>query len=154
MNFRIIRASSPVAILSIGLLVLGSGCNFGEDGLMREGDKRSSTIYTLSIDSNNVNGHAYSSATLDLADIHILVVPEGSLLAWDSPAGIARIEIEKTYLRADHPPQRVSIDEKRLQMGCAVKVDEGTCILSTYGSTPEELTRIIHAPSCAIGMNG
>lgn len=79
------------------------------------------------------NGIVYDKATIAIADISKLIVPENAQIVLDETAKEITIAMEKTLGFAGHPPKPITLEHVRQYMGCATKTVDKTQHIVTFG---------------------
>jgi hypothetical protein len=88
-----------------------------------------STIHGNTIE----NGDAYDHAAVDIGNYQKVVVPDTARLRREGSEKKLQLFMRKHLGFHGHPPQSMSIRAARKNMGCAVKDDDGTLVLATFG---------------------
>jgi hypothetical protein len=79
------------------------------------------------------NGSAYDRAAIDLGAIKKVVLPNDAVIRRSSETGKFELFLRKTLAFGGHPPEAMSIRTARKNTGCAIKAEEGTLVVATFG---------------------
>jgi hypothetical protein len=87
------------------------------------------TVHGLKVE----NGSAYDKAALDISAYKKVVVPNDAEVKISKGEQRLQIFMKKTLSFAGHPPEPMSIRTARKNMGCAVKAEEESLVIATFG---------------------
>jgi len=79
------------------------------------------------------NGDAYDQASLSLAEIKRVILPESATIRQTDEGDSLRIYMKKSLAFGGHPPAPMSIVEARKNMGCATQREKGALKVATFG---------------------
>jgi hypothetical protein len=79
------------------------------------------------------NGSAFDRAALDVAPYKVFVLPDDAEVRDGAPEKTLQIFMHKRLAFGGHPPERMSIRGARKNMGCAIKAQDDTLTVATFG---------------------
>jgi hypothetical protein len=79
------------------------------------------------------NGSAYDRAAVDLGGAKTIVLPHDAIVRRAGEPGRVQLFMKKTMAFAGHPPEPMSIQGTRKNMGCAVKAEAEELLVATFG---------------------
>lgn len=79
------------------------------------------------------NGDVYDKAVLKAADIKTFIVPDNANLSRSGANESIEVYVKKTQSFGGHPPEPITLEGARRNMGCATRAYDGTVTLATYG---------------------
>jgi hypothetical protein len=87
------------------------------------------TVHGLTVE----NGSAFDNAAVDIESYKKLVVPDDAEVREGGGGHRLQVFMKKTLGFGGHPPSPMSIRTDRKYMGCALKAEDGTLVLATFG---------------------
>jgi hypothetical protein len=79
------------------------------------------------------NGSAFDQAALDIGKYKKIVVPDSAAVRRNGKGDKLQIFMKKSLGFHGHPPESMSIRTAREHMGCAVKEQDSSLVLATFG---------------------
>ena len=92
-----------------------------------------SGVEDLSVFGMVINGSAYDRAVLPVSEAGVYVFPDDAIIVIDENISEIEIFIRKTLGHHGHPGHQLTILDAREYMGMAYRIDDGECVLATYG---------------------
>ena len=86
-----------------------------------------------SVDERVDNGIAYDAGVLDLEKAKKVVLPDTAVVRWSGEHGKILLFLEKRMGFGGHPPEPMSIQGARKNMGCAFRKEGDALIIATFG---------------------
>jgi hypothetical protein len=117
---RLLRIINLVLIL---LTFTQTGCS----------PRRSAIIYTDSVDPLVVNGVAFDKAVAPVGGCARVVVPTDAHIERVDGIDDCTVLMKKSLQLAAHPPEMISIDQKRTEMGCAWTIIGDALVIGSFG---------------------
>lgn len=100
------------------------GCDF---------ERRDSIRYLDSPDPLITNGVASDRAEFNLRGCKRAILPAGTTIVREQQTGKVTLRMKKHLELFAHPVERITIDERRMHMGCAVARTADQILVSTFG---------------------
>jgi hypothetical protein len=92
-----------------------------------------SLVFEHSADPNVENGTSYEEGTIAVGAAQTIVLPDNAVVRRGGSEGIITLFTGKGLGFMGHPPKCTSIRDARRDMGCAVKLENKTLVIATYG---------------------
>jgi hypothetical protein len=86
-----------------------------------------------SADPKVENGTSYEQATITVGSAQTLVLPDNAVVRRGGTEGTIELYLGKCLAFMGHPAKYTSFREGRQGIGCAVKLEERTLVVATYG---------------------